>query len=262
MKPFFCQILTSALLLIFCVACESPLGLESQNPTAEPSLTPLEKEKTAEGLSSVAKKSKANSEIFHEMFVVVFMREPKDRSEFGNWVDTLNQGASLEGVYNGLTHSEDYRRLEKTSPKASEKAVKAFREEITLLEIELSIPTQLENFGLASLFTLKRVLSDEALKVLAAKNNVNKAALAVNGAVVPAANPSSAKNEESPRVKLAGWYSKWAVHMAQKNVDFGVALRNKPDEAFHFKWATEVSEDQIVWEVLNRLHRILNEANK
>lgn len=140
--------------------------------------------------------------------------------------------------------------------------MKTFREEITLLEAELPKPTQLENFGLASLFTLKRVLSDEALKVLAAKGNVARTAVGSSGAVAPAAEPSPGKSEESPRVKLAGWYSKWAVHMAQKNVDFGVALRNKPDEAFHFKWATEVSEDQIIWEVLNRLHRILNEANK
>jgi hypothetical protein len=50
--------------------------------------------------------------------------------------------------------------------------------------------------------------------------------------------------------------------MTQRNVDFGVALRNKADEAFHLKWATEVSEDQIIWEVLNRLHRVLNDANK
>lgn len=121
MKPFSCQILTSVLLLIFCAACESPFDLDSQNPAPESSVLPLEKEKATDGVSSVAKKAKANSEIFHEMFVVVFMREPKDRSEFGNWVDTLNQGASLEGVYNGLTHSEEYRRLEKPLPKPPRK---------------------------------------------------------------------------------------------------------------------------------------------
>jgi hypothetical protein len=142
-----------------CSACELPFSLSnqvSQDPAVLPESSPSP---SAEALSSLAaKKAKANSEILHEMFVVIFMREPKDRSEFGNWVDTLNQGASLEGVYNGLTHSEDYRKLEKTSSKASEKAVKVFREEITLLEAELPTPTQLGNFGLASLFLLKRVL--------------------------------------------------------------------------------------------------------
>ncbi|MEO5970768.1 MAG: hypothetical protein ABIQ95_12650 [Bdellovibrionia bacterium] len=239
MKLFPLQILTGALLLMSCSACEFPSSLSNwinQDPAVRPevSATPTEEALS----SSAAKKAKANSEIFHEMFVVIFMREPKDRSEFGNWVDTLNQGASLEGIYNGLTHSEDYRNLEKTSPKASERAVKVFREEVTFLEAELPTPTQLGNFGLASIFLLKRVLSDEALKVIASKNAVAK-------------NPG-----------LAAWYAKWAVHMTQRNVDFGVTLRNKADEAFHLKWATEVSEDQIVWEVLNRLHRVLNDANK
>ena len=62
--------------------------------------------------------------------------------------------------------------------------------------------------------------------------------------------------------KMALWYSRWVVHMASRNVDFGVALRNKPDEAFHYKWALTAAEDRLKWEVLNRVHRVLNEANR
>ena len=50
--------------------------------------------------------------------------------------------------------------------------------------------------------------------------------------------------------------------MAQRNVNYGIALRNKADEAFHYKWAVENAGDPVKWEVLNRLHRVLNEANK
>jgi hypothetical protein len=256
-KPSLNSALTSAFLFTFCAACELPFGTESQNTNVlpEPSASPSAEELS----SSAAKKAKANAEIFHEMFKVVFMREPKDRGEFGNWVDTLNQGASLEGVYNGLTHSQEYAALEKNSPKASEKAIKVFRDEINLLELELPVPTHLENFGLASLFLLKRVLSDEALKVIASKSSgpTPKAS-----ETAPKGDVAEAKSEDSPKAKLAAWYSKWAVHMAQRNVDFGVPLRNKPDEGFHFKWAGEVSEDQITWEILNRIHRVLNDANR
>jgi hypothetical protein len=88
----------------------------------------------------------------------------------------------------------------------------------------------------ASIFTLKRVLGDEAIKVMAAKAEYKE--------------------------KFALWYSKWVVHMASRNVDFGIGLRNKPDEAFHYKWAVEASPEKLKWEVLNRLHRVLNEANR
>jgi hypothetical protein len=88
----------------------------------------------------------------------------------------------------------------------------------------------------ASIFTLKRVAGDEALKVIGSKSQF--------------------------REKLAMWYSKWVVRIAQRNVDFGISLRNKSDEAFHYKWAVESPEDRVKWEVLNRLHRVLNDANK
>jgi hypothetical protein len=87
----------------------------------------------------------------------------------------------------------------------------------------------------ASIFTLKRVLCDEAMKVIASKNQY--------------------------REKLGIWYSKWVGHMAQYHIDFGIGLRNQSDEDFHYQWAMKTSDDRIIWEVLNRLHRLLNEFN-
>src|SRR5690606_31862622 len=70
----------------------------------------------------------------------------------------------------------------------------------------------------ASFFTLKRVLSDEALKVIVHKR----------------AKSSS---------ELAKWYSLWVVRMARYHVDFGISLRNKADEKFHYDWAmTQLSQ--------------------
>lgn len=234
--------------------------------------------------SVAARNAKANSELFHEMFSVVFMREPKDRSEFGNWVDTLNQGASLEGVHNGLIRADEYRKLEHNGTTASVEALKVFSEELAVLENELPTPTDFDPLSSApspavgvpvpipspsrdtidapipvpevspevkiqnlstkysklfvgsSIFVLKRILADEALRVISSK--------------------------VAFREKEAFWYSKWVVHMAARKVDFGVSLRNNPDDAFHYKWAMASSTDRISWEVLNRLHRVLNEANR
>ena len=46
------------------------------------------------------------------MFQVVLSIKPDQILDFQGWLNSLNQGASFEGVYNGLTHSDQYRKLE------------------------------------------------------------------------------------------------------------------------------------------------------
>ena len=229
----------------------SPLAQRSPNPSKSisPSGTPAD----AIAIDSPsARNAKANAELLQEVLRVVFIQDPKDRSQFGNLVDTLNQGASFEGLYNGFTHSTEYRKLEMAHAGASPEALKAFGEEFAWLETELPSPSEASgspNVDVASLsdkysrqfvgtsiFTLKRVLGDEALKVMTVK-------------------------KEYPE-KMALWYSHWVVRLAGRGVDFGIPLRNQADERFHYNWALGATEDRIKWEVLNRIHRVLNEANQ
>ncbi|MFZ9594671.1 MAG: hypothetical protein ACO3A2_01185 [Bdellovibrionia bacterium] len=247
-------------------------GEESQAPA----------QRSDEQLQSLAaKKAKIHAEVFRELYGVVLLSEPKDRGEFGGWVDTLNQGASLEGVYHGLVQSEAYRRLETRAPAASPEALQVFREELNALHRELEVHPPTENYGLLSVYGLKRVLSEAALQVIAEKKKV------------------------SPE-KLCTWYAQWVVRLAQKKIDFGLPQRNQPDEAFHYQWAMQMlradlspavatssawghtpqasaqglspsalvspspssspvsafglalNDDRIVGEVLNRVHRLLN----
>ena len=73
--------------------------------------------------SDAAAQAKENSELLQEVMRVVFNREPRDRAEFGTLLDTLNQGASIEGIYNGFTHSSDYRKIEVGNPGAKPDAL-------------------------------------------------------------------------------------------------------------------------------------------
>lgn len=288
------------------------LGLAGQGPQPTPSASPA-----AEGAptSDLARRSKENAELLAEIHQVLYIRDPREprsegeRGEFGSMVDSMNQGASLEGIYNGYAHSSEYRKLEVEHRGASPEALKIFAAELAVLEAELpeatvfdersarplATPVQpsLEGEGPAegasatapgvevvefkgktaaggpqpfekaqptappkptldqlqalyerqfvgaSIYTLKRVIGDEAQKVIAAKK----------------ASPQS----------LALWYSKWVLRLlasrGAQGVSFGVALRSKPDEEFHYKWAMAISPDRLLWEVLNRLNRMLNEAN-
>lgn len=296
-------------LLIVLKGGQSPLAKGSPAPTGSPSpAAPT----VAGGLDGGAQ-AKMNAELLQEMYRIVLIREPKDRSEFGSLVDTLNQGASFEGIYNGFTHSSDYRQMEHANPGASPEALKVFAAELAELEAELPVQTEfteksalplastvqpgLEGEGSgqavaapgsegvsvvefgkkaepsaasaavaspasesmtpasptpfdkaaaepkyrqlfigASVYTMKRVLGDEALRVVEVKR-------------------------EYPE-KFALWYGKWVVRICGRDVDFGVGLRNKADEQFHYNWALKASPDRLQWEVLNRLHRVLNDANK
>lgn len=184
-------------------------------------------------VSKSAVKNRTNAEMLSEIYTVVYNVPPRDRYEFANLLNALNQGASLEGIYNGFVHSSRYLELEKSSPPAAEKGFKTFFELLGNLESALFIKTKFEEtFQGVSVFALKRILGDEALKVIYEKKVSHE--------------------------KLCHWYANWAFRMTSKNVNFGIVLRNKPDETFHYSWAIKATDDQLTWEVLNRIHRMMN----
>ncbi len=207
--------------------------------------------------------------------------DPREKEAFVGSVQSMMQGASLEGLYNGFIHSSSYRRLEVAYPGATPEALDVFAEELAYLELEFPEPTvfgeaaakplivlsagELESsgapekghvippsesrknleglkseykkvFAQASVFTLKRVLGDEALRVIGEKRRV----------------PGG----------LVSWYPRWAARLALQKVDFGIPSRNEVIEEFHHQWVTHVTDDQLSWEVLNRLHRLIGAAQK
>ncbi len=218
--------------------------------------------------SPKALEAKRNSELFSEMFRVVFDRKIEDRAFFGNWVDTLNQGASLDGMYNTLTHSEWYRLLETQFAKGNSNAAKFFSEEMELLQKDLPYFTMMDKsqtgplpvmgmesllqvdrnpvqpqkrlpaaemeklFQKSSIYVLKRLLGDEALKWIEFRSN--------------------------DRGKLAEWYGPWTSRMAKLGIYFGLEQRNWDRVDFHTKWAMTADPVLLKWEVLNRYHRVLN----
>ncbi|MGK5089242.1 hypothetical protein WDW86_16960 [Bdellovibrionota bacterium FG-2] len=229
-------------------------------------------------------------ELVTEMVRVVLERNPAEYSDpreteaFMGSVQSMIQGASLEGLYNGFIHSSSYRRLEVAYPGATPEALDVFADELAYLELEFPEPAvfgdaaakplivlsaaELESsgaadkgadkeavstresrrifatlkaeykkvFSKASVFTMKRVLGDEALRVISEKRKV----------------PGG----------LVAWYPRWAARLALRKVDFGIPSRNELSEEFHHAWVTHVSDDQLSWEVLNRLHRLMGGAQK
>jgi hypothetical protein len=219
------------------------------------------------------------AQVIQEMIRVVERRAVADPRASLPLVDAWEAGATIEGLYRGRVWSSDYRAWEENSGLASRRVVQAFVQEALGFEECLGRPASWNDqsarplarptglgessgasgteplplpagrerraalervFSQASVFTLKRLLSELALECI---------------------------EELERQGRLNDWYADWATRLAAEPgpggaaVDFGLAQRNRSDVAFHRTWAREASLDRIHWEVLNRVHRILNELD-
>jgi len=222
--------------------------------------------------------SKQNSEILSEIFRVVFNQDQvEDKTDFAGLLQSLNQGASLEGIYRGIIAGSRYRALESKAQAASPNELKAFAEEMAEIQGIMHSPTE---FSIVDAKKAPEIIfPDGNIPVIASpasqevKKKLDKAAR-VQELIRTFIGASSFtlkrtlgeevlrkfdEDKSDPGV-VAHWYAKLVVRMATSKVDFGLELRNRADFDFHFKFAQKIAIDRVKWEVLNRYHRYLNAA--
>src|SRR5438552_2035702 len=124
-----------ALLLASLSGCDTKSWFESHFPELSARISGVSESQTVS--RDAPAQSRSRMELLREVMLVVFMKEPKDKAEFMGYVDVLAQGASIEGIYNGFTHSSNYRQLEEGSPGSTPDTLRVFGEELALLETEL-----------------------------------------------------------------------------------------------------------------------------
>lgn len=237
---------------------------QASNPDASPSAGAL---------------AKANSELLGEMFKVVFhLDKVEDKSEFGGLTHSLNQGASLEGIYHGIVMGSRYRGLEGSTKAASPRVLKAFVLEMAELQLSMRSPTEFQveesrkapnieypdgsaaQPGVAKKKESqevkekkdKTVLINELLQIFIGASDYTLKRVLADEAL-----KKFDELKDSP-AELAQWYAQFVLRMCDTHIDFGLELRNKPDFDFHFKFAQRMAPDRVKWEVLNRYHRYLN----
>ena len=231
-------------------------------------------------LKSPGELAKENSELLAEMIEVVFNEtEISNKVNFGELANSLNQGASLEGVYHGLVMGSRYRSLESKSQAASTTLLKAFAVEMAELQDTMKNPTEF--------------LKEEAKKAPSIEfPDGNSAAgdiptAAPRSQEVKAKKPKAQIGEEmletfigassftlkrvlcdealkkidevkgSPG-ELSQWYASFVLRMIKTQVNFGLDQRSNSNFDFHFKFAEHMALDRVKWEVLNRYQRYLN----
>jgi hypothetical protein len=270
MKP-----LSISICLLFLLGCEVPAVLKARLPLVA---TPPAEPSPASGAATLAK---ANAELLSEMMKVVFHQSKiEDPSEFGALVHSLNQGASLEGIYRGLVMGNRYRSLESEGKAAAPKVLKIFLTELAEMQTSMKNPTVFEQDSSNRVLTIeypdavqpnsksfvKR--NDQEVKAKKDRNALMQEYLEIFIGASPFTLKRILAEEGLKRVdelkdapgELGQWYAQWVLQMAGLNVDFGLEQRRKPDFDFHFNFAQKMAPDRVKWEVLNRVHRILNHA--
>jgi hypothetical protein len=229
-------------LLFFLASCEQKQNLsENAKPIS------VDRDRGLESLDSVEiltpnEQRRLNRAFIKEIYEHVYARPLSDIRQFNEWMNVLSQGASIEGVYRGLTLSDQYRALERGI--VSKDARAFFAAEMAY--IKKRIDTQLRQDQLeaellktsekASLFSLKRVLGESLLEAV--------------------------DHKKTDRAELADLYADLVIRWSIEGIDFGVQQRNSTDREFHRDWALKNSRGRIQWELLNRLHRVMNHLGK
>jgi hypothetical protein len=240
------------------------------SPTPTPILDPVAK------AESIAKQ---NSELLAEIYKVVFNEdEVEDKSDYGSLVNSLNQGASLEGIYRGLVMGSRYRALESKAQGASPAELKFFAIEMAELQSAMRQPTQFSETEAkkppsidypdgslatptagAATVTKKRDKAEIMAGLL--KTFIGASVYTLKRTLGDEALRKFDEDKDDIG-NLARWYASTVVRLSQSKVDFGLELRNRADFDFHFRFAKNMAVDRVKWEALNRYHRYLNAVSK
>lgn len=170
-----------------------------------------------------------NLQFLSELYEVVYFRQPKE-DELGKWINTLNQGASREGIYRNLVLGTDYDELERINMPLDDKTI-----EFTLkfLKTYINLKVDEETLAQMNLFSVKKICVEKSLEIM----------------------DVLAKRPE----ELYDWYAVLSVDLAKHHgPELGKRVRQEVDAELHKKWATQVPFHYLQTEVIIKLHRIFN----
>lgn len=187
---------------------------------------------------------KISASFIKEAHSVVLEREVS-KEEFDRWMNVLDQGGSLEGIHNGLTHGDEYRNKEKGI--APPDALRLYAQLMAALDID----GRAEGSAAIPEADKKKLISEYAQKA------VNKSLYTLKREATLQAIKTM-DTRKAYKDKWATWFSKFSVSTNARGVDFGSPERNKSDEQAQYQWALDASEDRVKWEVFNRIHRLFN----
>jgi len=165
-----------------------------------------------------------------ELFLVTRKTDAKDE-DLANWLNTLDQGGSREGIYQALVLDEVYNGLESIPEKPTEQLLDF---SLHFSEVFLNQTFNKESLNQLNLYSIKRILTEKGLDLI-----------------------------EYYEVKdldmFYRWYANFSADLAKKHgVHLKSQVRSEPSAAYHYEWAKSMPVQHIKSEYIIKLHAVMN----
>ena len=192
--------------------------------------TKLKKDPTEYDRLPNERKRQFDYKFLQELFQVTRKTEAKDE-DLSNWLNTLDQGGSREGIYQALVLDEVYAALENMEDKPSNR----------LLDFSLKFSQRFinqtfkkESLNQLNLYSLKRILSEKGLDLMEhyEVHNLND---------------------------LYQWYAVFSSELATEYAPLlKTKIRQDPRFEYHLEWAKSMPIQHIKSEFIIKLHSVMN----
>ena len=169
--------------------------------------------------------------LVEELFLVTRKTEAKDE-DLSNWLNTLDQGGSREGIYQALVLDEVYSGLESMEDKTSQKLLN-----FTLLFSQkfLNQTFKTESLTQLNLYSLKRIFTEKSLDLFEyfEVNDIDS---------------------------LYRWYAIFSSDVATNYAPFltNSAIRLDQSTKYHYDWARAMPVQHIKSEFIIKIHLVMN----
>lgn len=176
------------------------------------------------------KKRQFDYKFIEELFLATRKTEPKDE-DVANWLNTLDQGGSREGIYQGLVLDEVYNGLESMEERPSAKLLDFCLNYSQKFHQQTFKPESLKQLNL---YSLKRIFTEKGLDLL---------------------EYYEVKDLDS----LYKWYAVFSEEIAKKGEPFMKSeIRKNQSAKYHYEWAKIMPVQHIKSEYIIKMHLIMN----
>jgi hypothetical protein len=176
------------------------------------------------------RKRQFNYKFLEELFLVTRKTPPKDE-DLANWLNTLEQGGSREGVYQGLVLDEVYSGLESIEERPSEKLLDFC---LRFSQTYLAQTFETEALTKLNLYSLKRIFTEKGLDLLE-------------------------HYEVNDLDALYRWYALLSAELAATHGPLlNSPIRKETSATYHYEWAKGMPIQHIKSEYVIKLHLVMN----
>lgn len=190
----------------------------------------VEKEATEYDRLPLERRRQFDYKFIEELFMATRKNEPRDE-DLSNWLNTLDQGGSREGIYQALVLDDVYATLENMEESPTDRLIN-FSQSFASKFLHLTYDPKVLRKN--NLYTLKRTLTEKGLDLM----------------------------EYYESKDLDSVYRWYALLSAELGREYSPLLQNDvrkdPTAEFHYAWAKSMPLQHIKSEFIIKMHTVMN----